>query len=468
MKKLLLILALLPCMEPTLRAAKPNVLLIISDDQGYGDFGFNGNKLVQTPNLDRLASASAVYRNFIVAAACSPTRCALFTGRDHLLTGVWGVPPRANLRVDEARMPAFFKAAGYRTLHVGKHDCVTVNKDSPGKFGWDDWLTGGGYQHLDPMLFGKGSSKKGQGWTCDIWTDYALKFISEKKEQPWFLSLAYFIPHMPWKCDAKYSAPFLAKGCSASLAECYGSIAHMDECIGRLLDAVKGTGQEENTIIAFVSDNGQTGPEVKRPDRDPHAYIHGEDWDKRNVAHLRGYKARVFENGIRVPFLLSWPGHVTAGAREQLGGAEDVLPTLVELAGISPDAVTHQPWTGVSLVPSLRQPGLIQPRPALFRMAISGDGSPKEEAPTVQDRRFEDHHLILRGPRFKYHSLPRGKAALYDLQSDPGEVTDVQAQHPDITRSMAVECRQRWDSVIASGRSFAPLPAGQEKTKADE
>jgi arylsulfatase A-like enzyme len=92
--------------------SKPNVLLIISDDQGYGDFGFNGNKLVKTPNLDRLASESAVFRNFAVAAACSPTRAALYTGRDHLLTGVWGVPPRANLRPDEARMPAFFKAAG--------------------------------------------------------------------------------------------------------------------------------------------------------------------------------------------------------------------------------------------------------------------------------------------------------------------------------------------------------------------
>ena len=99
-------------------AGKPNVLVIISDDQGYGDFGFIGNKLVRTPHLDRLAAESAVFKNFVVAAACSPTRAALFTGRDHLLTGIWGVGERAGFRDDETRMPAFFKTAGYHTLHV--------------------------------------------------------------------------------------------------------------------------------------------------------------------------------------------------------------------------------------------------------------------------------------------------------------------------------------------------------------
>lgn len=114
---------------------KPNVLLIISDDQGYADFVFMGNTLVKTPQLDRLAGESAVFRNFVVAAACSPTRASLWTGREHLLTGVRGVPPKANLREDEASMPAFFKAAGYRTFHVGKLDSVVVNQVLPPAFG---------------------------------------------------------------------------------------------------------------------------------------------------------------------------------------------------------------------------------------------------------------------------------------------------------------------------------------------
>lgn len=461
---LTLLTALLLAPAAALHAAdapKPNVLLIISDDQGFGDFGFNGNKLVRTPNLDRLAGESAVFRNFVVAAACSPTRSALFTGRDHLLTGVWGVPPRANMRGDETRMPAFFKASGYRTLHVGKLDCVMMGKNPPTSFGWDEWLGGGGYEHRDPMIFQPGNNRRGKGWTVDIWTDYTLNFMKEHREEPWFASVAFVIPHMPWVCDEKYSAPFIAKGCSPSLAECYGSIAHLDECIGRLLDGLKETGQDQRTIVAFVSDNGATGPKAK-PD-DAQGTPTSEDWPKRNVAKLRGHKALVWENGIRVPFLLRWPGHIAAGDRKQFGTVEDILPTLLDLTAIKADATPHQPFTGVSLRASLDDATAIAEHPDVLRMAISGHGSPKPNIADVKQRKFEDQHLTLRGSRYKYHTLPGGKAALYDLNADPGETTDVQSKHADIAANMAKQCRERWDEIIQSGRSFVPEPAAAQK-----
>jgi len=448
----------------TTKATKPNVLLIISDDQGFGDFGFNGNKLVRTPNLDRLAGESAVYRNFVVAAACSPSRSALFTGRDHLLTGVWGVPPRANLRADETRMPAFFKASGYRTLHVGKLDCVKVEKNHPTAFGWDEWLGGGGYEHRDPMIFQPGNNRRGKGWTADIWTDHTLNFMRQHREEPWFASVAFIIPHLPWVCDEKYSAPFIAEGCSPSLAACYGSIAHLDECVGRLLDGLKETGQDQRTIVAFISDNGPTSPEAKHDDADGN--VPGEDWQKRNVAKLRGHKALAWENGDRVPFLVRWPGHIAAGNRKQFGTVEDVLPTLLDLTAVKADTASHQPFTGMSLRASLNDAAVAIERPDAFRIAISGNGSPRDIA-DVKQRKFEDHHLTLRGPRFKYHALPGGKAALYDLEADPGETTDVQAKFPDITTRMAKECRERWDVIITSGRSFMPAPEGL-KTKTEE
>lgn len=437
--------------------SKPNVLLIIADDQGYGDFGFNGNKLVKTPRLDRLAGESAVFRNFVVAAACSPTRAALWTGRDHLLTGVWGVPPRANLRDDEVRMPAFFKAGGYRTLHVGKLDCVKAGGGGPSDFGWEEWIGGGGYEHRDPMMFQTGNNRRGQGWTADIWTEETLKFIRAHRDAPWFASVAYIIPHMPWVCDEKYAAPFLAQGCSADLAACYGSIAHMDECIGWLLDGLRETGQERRTIVAFVSDNGQTGPETKNGTAD--GFVRSEDWDKRNVARLRGHKATVWENGIRVPFLVRWPGTIAPGERKQFGCAEDILPTLLDLAAIPDTTQKHLPFTGVSLRPALSNAAETFERPAALRMAIAGGGAPRSGLGGPGKRKFEDHHLALRGPRFKYHALSEGKAALYDLDADPGETTDVQAKFPDVAAKMARECRKRWDAVIASGRAFAPQAA---------
>lgn len=447
------------------KPAMPNVLLVIADDMGFGDFGFIGNKLVRTPNLDRLAGESAVYRNFVVAAACSPTRSALFTGRDHLLTGVWGVGERAGFRLDEARMPAFFKAAGYRTLHVGKIDSATTGTKQPATLGWDDWLGGSGYQHRNPMMWRPTKSARGEGWAADIWADYVIKAIRASDGRPWFASLAFIIPHMPWVCDDKYSAPFLAQSCSSNLAACYGSIAQMDECIGRVLAALKEAGQEERTIIVFLSDNGPSSPEVKSKGE---AELETDaDWIKRNVARLRGHKALVWENGIRSPLLVRWPGRVKPGERPQFGGVEDVLPTLLDLAAIKPDIVPHLPFTGISLRPSLADAASVTDHPALLRMAIAGPGSPRAGIADARQRNFEDHHLILRGPRFKYHALPGGRSALYDLQSDPGETADVQAHFPEIAKTMARQCRERWQAVIESERSFVTVE-NAPKSKADE
>lgn len=458
-----LLLASLATLDPAAaaEAAKPNVLLILSDDQGFGDFGFNGNRLVRTPNLDRLARESAVFRNFVVAAACSPTRAAVFTGRDHLLSGVWGVPPRANLRPDETRMPAFFKTGGYRTLHVGKLDCAKMGKSNPTAFGWDDWLGGGGYEHRDPMLYQQGNNRRGQGWTADLWTAYALKFMREHREEPWFASLAYIIPHMPWECDEKYSAPFAAQGCSKDLAACYGCIAHLDECIGRLLDGLRETGQERRTIVVFLSDNGPTSPDAKKA-TDAEGRVTGNDWQKRNVAQLRGHKALVWENGIRVPLLVRWPGQIVPGEREQFGCAEDLLPTVLELANVRADGVPHLPFSGVSLRSAVQNPAARIDRPEAFRITIAGPGAPRGGANAGRPRRFEEHHLALRGPRFTFHAMPGGQTALYDLDADPGETRDVQAKFPDVAARMAKECRRRWDEIIASRRAFAG-PANEEK-----
>lgn len=442
---------------------RPNVLVIVSDDQGFGDFGFTGNKLVQTPNIDRLAAESAVYRHFIVAAACSPTRAMLFTGRDHLLTGVWGVPPRANLRDDETRMPAFFKAAGYRTLHVGKLDCATVAKRSPDAFGWDEWLGGGAYEHKDPMIFQRGNNRRERGWTADLWTGYALDHMRQHRDEPWFATVAYMLPHLPWVCDEKYSAPFLAKGCSSDLAACYGCIAQLDACIGRLLDGLQESGQAERTIIVFHSDNGPTSPEARHDDADGN--VPGDDWPRRNVARLRGHKALAWENGTRVPLLVRWPGRIAPGDREQLAGVEDVLPTLLDLAEVKADIVTHQPFTGISLKPSLMNAATVTDRAPLLRITIAGPGAPRD-VPEGKTRRLEDHHLSLRGPRFKYHALPGGQSALHDLTTDPGETTDVKSKHSAVAVQMAAECRERWDAIVKSGRAFMPPPPGTQVKKA--
>ena len=430
--------------------AKPNVLLIVSDDQGFSDFGFTGNPLVKTPVLDRLAAESAVFKNFVVAAACSPTRSALYTGREHLSTGVWGVPPRANLRPDEALMPAFFRADGYRTFYAGKSDTARLPESSPWDRGWDQGYFVSGYQHRDPTLPNRETTLEAKGWTVDLVTDLILDFVREPRPEPWFATAAYITPHLPWVCDEKFSAPFLAQGLSPDLARCYGSIAQMDAAIGRLLAGVRAIGQADNTVVVFLSDNGMSHKaEVDRE-------LATTDWAKRNVHGLRGHKTTVWENGIRVPLLVRWPGQIAPGERKQFGAVEDILPTILDLAGLRPDAVKHLPFAGVSLRPALRDAAVVRERAPAFRIAISGAGSPKpQDESNPRPRRFEEHHLVLRGERFKFHALPGGKSALFDLAADPVESTDVAARFPEIATGMSAALREQWAALLATGRAFA-------------
>jgi arylsulfatase A-like enzyme len=151
-----------------------------------------------------------------------------------------------------------------------------------------------------------------------------------------------------------------------------------------------------------------------------------------------------------------WPERIKPGERKQFGGVEDLLPTLLDLTAVKADVTPHQPFTGVSLRASLDDASVEAQHPELLRMAIAGPGSPKPHIADVTQRKFEDYHLTLRGPRFKYHALPGGQAALYDIAADPGETTDAQTKFPEVTASMATKCRERWQVIIASGRAFTP------------
>ncbi len=427
----------------------PNVLVIIADDQGYGDFGFMGNHVVKTPNIDRLASQSAVFKNFVVAPACSPTRSSFLTGRNHLSVGVWGVGSRGYTLRDETIMPKFFQSAGYGTGYFGKRDSTYVLEVTPWERGCDDAFTiSGGYVHHDPTIAHKSGSDDMKGWTCDINVDQALGWIREQGDKSWWATVAFIVPHLPWICDEKFSAPYLKEGCSQKLAEFYGCVTQMDAAVGRLLEGIP-----EGTIVVFFSDNGPSYKESSE-----------EDVASRNVAKLRGSKATAWENGIREPLLVRWPGKIPPGERPQFATVEDLLPMLIDLAGLpAPSLPPHLPFDGISIRPALEDPAAPDPERSVLRIAISGDGSPQDHARTgviadPRDMRFEDHHVTLRSNRFKFHFLPGGETALYDIAADPGETSDASALHPEIAAAMAKAGRVRWEEILASGRAFR-MPA---------
>lgn len=426
-------------------AAQPNVLLIISDDQGYGDCGFTGSKIARTPQLDALAAESARMTNFISAPACSPTRVAIATGRDHLLAGTWGVGTRGHIWPDEKGLGEFFHEAGYSTAHIGKWGEGWLPDSLPHRRGYDEMALVGGYAHRDPVLNVNGTGIAHTGWTTDILVDSTLRFIAKNRGKAWCATTAFIAMHSPWVCDAKYSQPYLDAGHSPALAACYGLLSQMDDSLGRLLRGLHDLGEEDNTIVLFVSDNGAT------PKCEIHGEMTAEDWGKRNIHHLRGHKAEIWEGGIRVPCLVRWPRRIPAGDRAQFGAVEDILPTLLDLAGIQ--AKPALPFTGSSLRSVLARPDTKTPERTFFRMIANVRGATQGIANDPQDIRYELNDFALRGPRYKLVS-ERGKTQLFDLQTDPAESHDLSGENPALAQKMAAECQKRFEAIQASKRAF--------------
>ena len=429
----------------------PNILLIISDDQGYGDFGFTGNKVVQTPVLDRLSEESAFYPYFMVGPACTPTRSSLFTGRHYLDTGVWGVGSRGKVRRDETLMPKFFTPSGYQTWAFGKMDGgLDMMEMTPIDRGFDSFVRGAGY-----------AQKNEKGWGAELITDAAVEKIEQAGDAPWLAYVGYVIPHLKWYCPESYAEPFRKNGYSEDIAQCYGSIKQMDDQIGRLLKAVEETGQMENTIVLIMSDNGSLDAmnnremgvwenwEKKRP--------HSPDWGIRNPGNLIGRKGEVWDNGIRSPLLVRWPVKIKPGIRKHAIGVEDVLPTLLELCRIPEDKQPeHFPFAGQSFRASLDNQRFADERD-IFRLATGGPGVPIGEGANTPDMKtlgYETLHTILRNGKYKFHHLPGGEFRLYDMEKDPSEQNDLSEKYPERTEAMAERCRTRWDAIAARNRTF--------------
>jgi len=232
-------------------------------------------------------------------------------------------------------------------------------------------------------------------------------------------------------------------------------VQQMDEATGRILKVLDDLKQADNTVVIFVSDNGAT-PVCERTGGTP---VGSQDWAKRNALDLRGHKAMVWENGIRVPMCVRWPGMVPPGVRGQFGAIEDMLPTILDLAGVDDLIVPdHLPLHGVSLKPVLFDAALPEQERYYFRLPVADDGAPQTYPKLIiedpKTLRYEQMHACLYGAKFKYHSLPGGKNALYDMDIDPGEKTDVSGMYPEITGKMAGICRDEWDKLIESGRGF--------------
>jgi arylsulfatase A-like enzyme len=461
------------CLPSARAAAPPNFVLVMADDQGWGDMGYNGYPGLKTPNFDALAREGLRFDNFHAAApVCSPTRGSVMTGRTPNRFGCfsWG----NSLRPQEVTIAEALKQAGYRTGHFGKWHIGSVQKNSPvnpGASGFDTWVSSPNFFDLDPILSDQGKAAPFKGDSSDITVDLALKFIrecSQKKQR--FLAVVWFgsphAPHQALPADAALYADM-----PKEKQQFCGEITAMDRAFGKLRATLRDLGLRDQTVLWYCSDNGAL-PKVG------------------SSGGRRGNKGQIYEGGLLVPALLEWPVRVPQPRIVTLPCATyDLYPTLLELAGATVD--NQPPLDGISLVPLLDgkmkdrpkpmgfwdypAPGVLTPskqwmdelyaeqqagrEPADPARLFTDAGQIKTKVPLDK---FPGHAAWLDGS-WKLHRIEDKKThtvkwELYELAADPTEANDLAQKEAPRVAAMRKQLEAWLKSVAASlnGADYAP------------
>lgn len=394
------------------RRWRPNVLLIMSDDLGYGDLGITGRTDYRTPVLDQLAREGVQLSQFYTSApVCTPTRVALMTGRYPARTTAGLYEPLTSeplgLDPDPPTLGLLMKAGGYETALVGKWHLGTLPRYHPLRHGFDEFYgflgPGADYaSHVDVevrrSLFQDGTrTVQTPGYLTDLFTERAVRSIGRRRSRPFFLNLQYNAPHWPWQGPGDPPYPDSAAFTSGGSPETYGRmVASMDAGVARVLEALRRHRLEDDTLVVFTSDNG------------------GERYS--HMGPFSGGKMSLREGGLRVPAMARWPGVIPAGSRTgQVAATMDLAATFVTLAtGALPTAA---PMDGIDLLPALTgQAGLVH-RELYWR---------------IFQRRKQK---AVRAGDWKYLQTEEGEF-LYDLAADPGEKQDRKAEQPALFQQL--------------------------------
>ncbi len=462
--QLLLLCATTFLAAPSLaQAAKPNIVLCMADDQGWGDTAYNGHPLLKTPHLDAMAAEGLRFDHFYAAApVCSPTRGSVMTGRHPNRFGCfsWGRP----LRPQEITIAERLQAAGYATGHFGKWHLGSVLRNSPvnpGNSGFDQWLSAFNFYDNDPVLSRQGTAVEIRGESSIIAAEAASEFIREQASQSKpFLAVVWFgSPHSPHRAAAEDLAHYTGE----RDAHWLGEITGLDRAVGLLRATLQETGVDGNTLFWYTSDNGGL---------------------KRESSGGRGKKGDVYEGGLRVPAIIQWPERINAPRVTRVpANTTDIYPTLLELIGIKP---TNQPvLDGVSLVSVIDNQSDTRPRPMGFwKSTQSGISTPSDRwmrEELAAQQAGKDYHDVTRlvidagqiqttVPRdersghaawldwpWKLHRIAGMKKQpnkvvweLYHLEDDPMESENLLSKESERAEEMRLELETWMESVIDS------------------
>lgn len=430
--------------------SRPNIVFIITDDQGYGEIGAHGNPILKTPNLDRLHRESVRFTQFQVSPTCAPTRAALMTGKHEFRSGVTHtIFERERLSLKAGTLAEMLRKAGYRTGIFGKWHLGDEDEYLPGRRGFDEsFIHGAGgigqtypgscgdapdNSYIDPWIWHNDRFVKTEGYCTDVFLEQAATWIGERKaKKERFLAwISPNVPHDPFiSPGAKWEAPYRNAGLNTHGVRYYAMIAHLDAAVGRLLDDLERMGLAEETLVVFMTDNGHSVGNVYN-------------------AGMRGTKGGPYEGGTRVPSFWRWPGKLPAGVDcEALTAHVDFLPTVLELAGgKAPGGID-----GRSLVPLLTEArtqsrrgdqsvtagevAAIWPDRILFTHLGRWEVGDSEKA--------KYRGAAVRNTRFKLVN----KVELYDMAADPGETNNVILAHAEVTAALRAAYEKWWAEVL--------------------
>ena len=444
------------------KSPRPNVVLIITDDQGYGDLSLHGNPVLRTPNLDRLGREGVRFEHFYVSPVCAPTRASLLTGRYNYRTGVTDTfKGRALMHPDETTLAETLRRAGYHTGIFGKWHLGDNYPLRPMDQGFEESLVHlgggigqpsdppGGTNYVDPILQHNGRLVKKIGYCSDVYTDAAINFITHHQGETFFAYVAFNAPHTPLIAPlASYEAyrkldlahdqfptnghPLTGEADQDAIAKVYGMVSNIDDNVGRLLAKLDELNLTDNTIVIFLTDNG---PQSVRYN-----------------AGLRARKGSVYEGGIRVPFFIRWPARFSGGGTvDRIAAHIDVMPTLLEACRIRKSR-----WVkldGLSLLPLLEGRAADWPERTLYFQWHRGD---TPELFRAFAARSDLYKLVQPETAAEANWNARPVFQLFDMINDPLETHDIALEHPVLVEQMR-RGYERWFKDVGGTRGFNPV-----------
>ena len=408
---------------------KPNVLLVLTDDQGFGDVRSHGNDKIDTPTMDGFAREGARFDRFFVSPVCAPTRASILTGRYHLRTGASGVTRgRENMRSEELTLAEILNENGYATGCFGKWHNGAHYPEHPNGQGFDEFFgfCGGVWNnYFDAELEHNGEVVKTDGYITDVLTDKAMEFIRKNRESPFFCYVPYNAPHTPCLVPDRYFDKYSERGFDARTSAIYGMIENIDDNFRRILDILKNLGLEDDTVVIFMTDNGPNG--------------------KRYNAGMRGSKSSFHEGGVRVPMFIRWPGHIKAGTVIKENASHiDLLPTIADLCEVTLEETL--PLDGINIAPLLMGRAESWPDRMIFTFP-----TPRELTPAIPG--------AVRTQRWRAVKR-KGNWELHDMTIDPEQKKDVAKGHPIVVTKLSTAYEELMQEMTRNGLEILPIQIG--------